>query len=282
VPVISGFIGATPKGVTTTLGRGGSDYSASLIAAAMRVREIQIWTDVTGMLSADPRVINSARTVTQLSYAEAAELAYFGAKVLHPKTIEPAVEHDIPLRICNSKTPQEFGTLVCSVPVATPRTVKAIAHKRGVTIVKITSARFLGAFGFLKQIFEIFDRHRTVVDILTTSEVSLSLSLENVSAGIVQELQKIGSVEVKPDLAVVSVVGEGLCGVSSIPAMVFSSIRDIPVLLISQGSSSSNLTFVVDEEYVESVVTRLHATFFDNCTEPAAEIAPVELAAIAA
>ncbi len=128
VPVLGGFIGATLKGITTTLGRGGSDYTASLVGAAMRAREIQIWTDVTGILTADPRVVDCAGTVTQLSYAEAAELAYFGAKVLHPKTIEPAVEYDIPLRICNSRAPEEFGTLVCSVPVATRRTVKAIAH----------------------------------------------------------------------------------------------------------------------------------------------------------
>ncbi len=135
------------------------------------------------------------------------------------------------------------------------------------TIVKITSARFLGAFGFLKQIFEIFDRYRTVVDILTTSEVSLSLSLEHLNPGIIQELQEIGSVEVKKDLAVVSVVGEGLLDVSSIPAIVFNTIKDIPVLLISQGSSSSNLTFVVDEDYVESAITRLHAKFFENWIE---------------
>jgi aspartate kinase len=283
VPVLGGFIGATLKGVTTTLGRGGSDYTASLIAAAMRAREIQIWTDVTGVLTTDPRVVKSARTVTRLSYAEAAELAYFGAKVLHPKTIQPAVKHDIPLRICNSRAPEEFGTLICSAPEGTPRTVKAVAHKSGVTIVKVTSARFFGSYGFLRRIFEIFDHHRTVVDVVTTSEVSLSLSLDEVSSlpDIVKELQEIGSVEVRTNLAVVCVVGEGLCGAPSIPAAVFNSIRGIPVLLISQGSSSSNLTFVVEQEFVESVIMRLHETFFENWVEPLSDIAGLELEAVA-
>lgn len=278
IPVLGGFIGATLKGVTTTLGRGGSDYTASLIAAAMKAREIQIWTDVTGVLTADPRVVDSACTVTQLSYGEAAELAYFGAKVLHPKTIQPAIKQDIPLRICNSRVPEEFGTLICAQPEATPRTVKAIAQKSGVTIVKVTSARFLGSYGFLRRIFEIFDHHRTVVDVVTTSEVSLSLSLDDVSAlpEIVKELEEIGSVEVKTNLAVVCVVGEGLCDARSVPAEVFSSIRDIPVMMISQGASGSNLTFVVDESDVKSVLTRLHETFFGNWMEPVPEIAPIE------
>ena len=282
VPVLGGFIGATVKGVTTTLGRGGSDYTASLIAAAMRAREIQIWTDVTGVLTADPRVVRTARTVTRLSYAEAAELAYFGAKVLHPKTIQPAIKHDIPLRICNSRAPEEFGTLICTAPEGMPRTVKAIAHKSGVTIVNVTSGRFLGAYGFLRRIFEIFDHHQTVVDVVTTSEVSLSLSLDDVSAlpDIIKELEEIGSVEVRRNLAVVCVVGEGLCGAPNIPAQVFNSIRDIPVMMISQGSSSSNLTFVVNQDHVKSVITRLHETFFETWIDQLPEIASLDLEAI--
>jgi len=279
VPVLGGFIGSTLKGITTTLGRGGSDYTASLIAAAMKSREIQIWTDVTGVLTANPRVVHSAYTVTQLSYAEAAELAYFGAKVLHPKTVQPAIRQDIPLRICNSRAPEEFGTLICAQPEGTPRTVKAIAHKTGVTIVKVTSGRFLGAYGFLRRIFEIFDRHQTVVDVVTTSEVSLSLSLDDVDTlpDILAELRQIGSVEVIRNLAVVSVVGEGLCGAPGVPAKIFNSISDVPILAISQGASSSNLTFVVDDMFVESVVTRLHETFFENWIDPISQITQLEL-----
>lgn len=283
IPVLGGFVGATLKGMTTTLGRGGSDYTAALVGAAIRAREIQIWTDVNGVLTADPRAVEAAYTVSRLSYAEAAELAYFGAKVLHPKTIQPAVKHDIPVRICNSRMPNEFGTLVCAAPETTPRRVKAIAHKTGVTTIKVTSARFLGAYGFLRRIFEIFDRHRTVVDVVTTSEVSLSLSLEDVSAlpHIIEELQQLGSVEVKTNRAVVCVVGEGLCGAPRTTSAVFNSIRNIPVTLISQGASSSNLTFVVDQDCVKSVVTRLHQTLFESGMGELQEINDLDLQAVA-
>jgi aspartate kinase len=234
-------------------------------------------------MTADPRVVKAAHTVARLSYAEASELAYFGAKVLHPKTIQPAIKHDIPVRICNSRAPDDFGTLVCAEPRTGPRTVKAIAHKTGVTTVKVTSGRFLGAYGFLRRIFEIFDWHRTVVDVVTTSEVSLSMSLDDVRTlpAIVKELKQIGSVEVSTNRAVVCIVGEGLCGAPRITASVFNSIRNIPVTLISQGASSSNLTFVVDEECVKTVVTRLHQTFFENGIEEFEEMVPLELLSIA-
>jgi aspartate kinase len=176
--VLGGFIAATTHGATTTLGRGGSDYTAALIGAALSANEIQIWTDVTGVLTADPRVVPEAQTVERLSYSEAAELAYFGAKVLHPKTIQPAIENAIPVRICNSRAPEESGTLVGPTETS-PSTLKAIAHKTGVTIVQITSARMLGAYGFLSALFDVFDRYRTVIDVVTTSEVSVSLSLDD-------------------------------------------------------------------------------------------------------
>ena len=279
VPVLGGFIGATLNGITTTLGRGGSDYTAALVGAAIRAREIQIWTDVDGVLTADPRVVESAHTVARLSYAEASELAYFGARVLHPKTIQPATRYDIPLRICNSRTPDAFGTLISAEPDASSRTIKAIAHKTGVTTVKVTSGRFLGAYGFLRRIFEIFDRHRTVVDVVSTSEVSLSLSLDDISAlpSILNELQQIGAVEFKTHRAVVCVVGEGLSGVPRITAAVFDSIKNIPISLISQGVSSSNLTFVVDEEHVKWVVTKLHERFFENAIGSVQETTALEL-----
>ena len=264
VPVLGGFIGATVDGTTTTLGRGGSDYTAALIGAALNAREIQIWTDVTGVLTADPRVVPAAQTIERLSYSEAAELAYFGAKVLHPKTIQPAIENSIPVRICNSRAPQERGTLVGPETEMSARTVKAIAHKTGVTTVQITSARMLGAYGFLRALFEVFDRHRTVVDVVTTSEVSVSLSLDDDSAlpQIVEELEQLGTVRVEKGRAIICVVGEGLRGTPGIAARVFSTISDINVTLISQGASSINFTFAIEEERVKEAVTRLHEAFF--------------------
>jgi len=263
VPVLGGFIGSTKQGVTTTLGRGGSDYTAALIGAALGVREIQIWTDVTGVLTADPRVVPEAQTIGRLSYGEAAELAYFGAKVLHPKTIQPAIENSIPVRICNSRAPHEPGTLVGPETETSPRTIKAIAHKTGVTTVQISSARMLGAYGFLRALFEVFDRHRTVVDVVTTSEVSVSLSLDDASAlpAIVAELEQLGSVRVEEGRAIICVVGEGLRGTPGIAARVFSTISDINVTLISQGASSINFTFAIEEERVKEAVTRLHKEF---------------------
>lgn len=264
VPVLGGFIAATLQGVPTTLGRGGSDYTAALIGAALHVDEIQIWTDVTGVLTADPRVVPNAQTIDRLSYSEAAELAYFGAKVLHPKTIQPAIENSIPVRICNSRMPQERGTLVGPQSETSPRTIKAIAHKTGVTIVQITSARMLGAFGFLRALFEVFERHRTVVDVVTTSEVSVSLSLDDANAlpAIVEELQQLGTVGIEKGRAIICVVGEGLRGTPGIAGRVFGTISDINVSLISQGASSVNFTFVIGEERINEAVIRLHDQFF--------------------
>jgi len=264
VPVLGGFIAATATGATTTLGRGGSDYTAALIGAALETHEIQIWTDVTGVLTADPRVVPEAQTVERLSYGEAAELAYFGAKVLHPKTIQPAIESCIPVRICNSHAPHERGTLVGPQTETTPRTLKAIAHKTGVTTVQITSARMLGAYGFLRALFEVFERHRTVVDVVTTSEVSVSLSLDDDSTlpEIVEELMKLGTVGIEKGLAIICVVGEGLQGKPGIAAKVFSTISDINVTLISQGASRINFTFAIEEARVNEAVRRLHEAFF--------------------
>ncbi|MFN2406711.1 MAG: lysine-sensitive aspartokinase 3 [Pyrinomonadaceae bacterium] len=270
VPVVGGFIGATREGATTTLGRGGSDYTAAILGAALRSEEIQIWTDVTGVLTADPRVVPDAQTIERLSYSEAAELAYFGAKVLHPKTIQPAIEDRIPVRICNSREPHERGTLVGpppeTSPETSPRTIRAIAHKKGVTTVQITSARMLGAYGFLRALFEVFDRHRTVVDVVTTSEVSVSLSLDDDTTlpAIVEELERLGTVRVEKEQAIICVVGEGLRGTPGIAARVFSTISDINVTLISQGASSINFTFAIEETRVEEAVNRLHEAFFSK------------------
>jgi len=266
VPVLGGYIAATQAGRTTTLGRGGSDYSAALVGAALDAREIQIWTDVSGVLTADPRVVPAARPIPRLSYAEAAELAYFGARVLHPKSIQPATDRGIPVRICNSRAPQDPGTLVDAEPDVRPGAVKAIAHKTGVTVLQVVSSRMLGAYGFLRALFEVFDRHRTEVDVVTTSEVSVSLTLEHARSlpAIVSELRSLGEVSVEPHRAIVCVVGEGLRTTPGIAARVFATVRDINVSLISQGASRVNLTFVVEEGRVREAVQRLHEALFER------------------
>jgi aspartate kinase len=269
VPVLGGFIGSTVTGETTTLGRGGSDYTAAIIGAALASEEIQIWTDVPGVLTADPRVAPKARTVPRLSFAEASELAYFGARVLHPKTLYPAVERDIPVRICNSRAPDGRSTVVVGESETSPQTVKAIAHKTGVTTVQITSARMLGAYGFLRAIFEIFDKYRTAVDVVTTSEVSVSLSLDDTTAlpAIVGELEKLGTVTIEEERAILCIVGEGLRSTPGIAARIFTTISDINVSLISQGASRINLTFAVEEARAREAVMRLHKEFFEKSAE---------------
>ncbi|HEY6229293.1 MAG TPA: aspartate kinase, partial [Verrucomicrobiae bacterium] len=266
IPVLGGFIGSTERGVTTTLGRGGSDYTAALVGAALNAREIQIWTDVSGVLTADPRIVPSAKTIPVLSYQEAAELAYFGAKVLHPKTIQPAIERNIAVRVCNSRAPKDQGTLIVSESRATPQTVKAIAHKNGITTVQVTSARMLGAYGFLRKLFEVFDEHKTAVDVVTTSEVSVSLSVDDASSltELIGDLEKLGTVEVEEDRTIISVVGEGLRSTPGIAARVFSVISDINVSMISVGASSVNLTFMVDAAHAEEAITRLHRICFES------------------
>ena len=272
IPVLGGFIGATLGGETTTLGRGGSDYTAALIGAALEAKEIQIWTDVPGVLTADPRLVPSARTVPHLSFEEAAELAYFGAKVLHPKTLHPAIERGIPVRICNSRAQEGGSTLVVGESKKSFQTVKAIAHKTGVTTVQVTSTRMLGAYGFLRALFEVFAEHKTAVDVVTTSEVSVSLSLDDTTSlsEIVAELEKLGSVTIEEKRAILCVVGEGLRTTPGIAARIFSTISDINVSLISQGASRINLTFAVEEERVRETVARLHKEFFESAESEAA------------
>ena len=272
IPVLGGFIGSTVDGDTTTLGRGGSDYSAAIFGAALECEEIQIWTDVPGVLTADPRLVPEAHTVPQMSFEEAAELAYFGAKVLHPKTLQPAIERNIPVRICNSRNPAGGSTLVTATTEKSSAGVKAIAHKTGVTTVQITAARMLGAYGFLRRLFEVFDEHRTAVDVVTTSEVSVSLSLDDTTSlpAIVEDLKTLGSVSVEEGRAILCVVGEGLRSTPGIAARVFSTIDDINVSLISQGASRINLTFAIEEARVREAVKRLHDEFFAREVESAA------------
>ena len=265
VPVLGGFIGSTLEGATTTLGRGGSDFSAALVGAALRAAEVQIWTDVSGFLAADPRVVPGARTIPRLSYAEAAELAYFGAKVLHPGTMQPAVQLGLPVRIRNSREPRAPGTAITGTREVSAQGIKAIAHKRGITLVQVTAARMLGEFGFLRALFEVFERHETSVDIVATSEVSVSLTIDDAGAlpSIIADLEILGEVRAESGYAIVCAVGEGLRSTPGVAGRIFGALGDTNIVLISHGASTTNLTFVVLERDVEGVVARLHECFFD-------------------
>ena len=264
VPIMGGFIAGSRSGETTTLGRGGSDYSAAIIAAALNANELQIWTDVTGVMTCDPRICGDARTIPILSYEEAAELAYFGAKVLHPKTIKPAVDHGIPVRVCNTFEPAEVGTMVLGESGEAPNKIKSIAHKKNITILRITSARMLGSYGFMSAVFQVFERYRTVIDVISTSEVSIALTLDNTAEidKIVTELQRLGDVEVDPGYAVICVVGEGLRASTGLASKIFSRIDDVNIALVSHGASAVNLTFVIKETVVADVIKKLHGEFF--------------------
>jgi aspartate kinase len=264
IPVMGGFIAGSRSGETTTLGRGGSDYSAALVGAALRAREIQIWTDVTGVLTTDPRIVPEARTLPVLSYEEAAELAYFGAKVLHPKTIQPAVDRAIPVRVCNSHAPSERGTMILAQSEVAENKIKSIAYKRGITILRISSARMLGSYGFMSALFQVFERHRTVIDVISTSEVSLALTVDNTSSleNVVTDLKRLGEVETEEGNAVVCVVGEGLRESPGLASKIFSELENVNISLISHGASAVNLTFVVKEDQLVDVVERLHDAFF--------------------
>jgi len=264
VPVMGGFIGATAHGVTTTLGRGGSDYSAAIFGACLGVDEIQIWTDVDGMLTADPRVVSSPVLVPELSFNEASELAYFGAKVLHPSTILPAVANNIPVRILNSRRPEVKGTMITAEGRGDGGTLTALACKRGVTVVDITSSRMLMAFGFLRRLFEVFERFRTPVDVVTTSEVSVSVTVDNTRRidDIVSNLRNFAEVSTEPDMAIVCIVGENLRSDPTLFCRAVNALETIPLRLVSQAGSRRNITFVMRDSDVVSAMNLLHDQFF--------------------
>ena len=264
VPVMGGFIGATREGVRTTIGRGGSDFSAAIVGAGLGAKTIEIWTDVDGMLTTDPNLCRDARRIKAISFEEAAELAYFGAKVLHPATLLPAIQKNIPVRVLNSRDPKCDGTTITARAPKCRNTFKAIAAKKRITIVDVVAARMLMAHGFLRSIFEVFDRHRCPVDVVSTSEVSVSLTVDSNEAipAIAADLAKIADVKYEGRKAIVCLVGENLRGTNGIAAQVFSAIADINVRMISQGASEINITFVIDEDAVPEVVNRLHQKFF--------------------
>ena len=264
VVVMGGFIGATQTGVTTTLGRGGSDFSAAIVGAGIGAGEIQIWTDVDGMLTCDPRIAAGGRRVKLISFAEAAELAYFGAKVLHPATVLPAVEKNIPVLILNSRRPEAEGTRIIAGAVPCSNAVKSIACKRNITLVNVVSTRMLMAYGFLKRIFDIFDRFETPVDMVATSEVSVSLTIDNTTKldSILADLRQFSEAGVEEDQAIVCLVGDNIRYTPGVSARVFRALGDVNVRMVSQGASLLNLSLVVNGADLKRAVELLHAEFF--------------------
>jgi aspartate kinase len=269
VPVLPGFIGATGEGVATTLGRGGSDWSASLFGALLDAEEIQIWTDVDGMMTCDPRAVAKARPVPEVSFAEAAELAYFGAKVLHPATIRPALDKGIPVRVLNTLNPRTPGTRIVAEAAGEIGVPRALAFKKGISVVLIREPVMLMAHGFLHRVFEVFARHRTSVDLIATSEVSVSLSVDDTSmlSAIEWDLSELGEVQILRRMAIVSVVGRGFARHPGLAARIFGSLRAINIVMISFGASDVNVSFVVAEADAEPAVRALHAEFFEE-TQP--------------
>ncbi|MDF1567368.1 MAG: aspartate kinase [Spirochaetaceae bacterium] len=262
--ITQGFIGTGNNGVTTTLGRGGSDYSASILGAALGAEEIQIWTDVNGIMTCDPRIIPQAATISDITYLEAGELAFFGAKVVHPATIQPAVSHGIPVLVKDTGAPHEKGTRIAAG--AGEPGLKALSAKKGITVVSITSSRMLEAHGFLRRIFAIFDAAETPVDLVTTSEVSVSVTIDKTDAleGILEKLEALGQVTVESGQAILCMVGRDLWKDPVFPAKAFGALEHIPVRMISLGASEVNLSVVVPEQKVEEALKSLHRRFFED------------------
>jgi aspartate kinase len=264
LPVLGGFIAATKNRVTTTLGRGSSDYSATLFSAALGARETQIWTDVDGVMTADPSLVSSARTVPQLSYEEAAELARLGASVLHSKMIQPVIGQKIPIRILNSRAPDGRGTLICADAESRNSAVKAIAHKPALAGIEITSTPAFVANGFLGAIRKIFDRHDVLMEIVATSEVGVSLACPEagVLPAMVRDLQEVGRVETKRGRVLISLVGEGLQSVGNARKLL-NTLREIDPALTWYRASSLSLTAIVTVDLVDRVVHQIHSGIFE-------------------
>jgi aspartate kinase len=266
VPVMGGFIASSEAGLTTTLGRGGSDYTGALVGGALGADTIEIWTDVDGIMTADPRVCPDALRVKVISFEEAAELAYFGAKVLHPATILPAVKKNIPVQVLNSRNAGCEGTRIIAMAPRCKSPFKSIAVKKKLSIIDIVASRMLMSHGFLSQMFAIFDKHRCPVDMVSTSEVSVSLTVDSNSSlpEIAADLSKLADVRYEPRKALVCMVGDDIRGQSGIAAQVFNAIRHVNVRMISQGASEINMSFMIDEEDADEAVRSLHAAFFQN------------------
>lgn len=266
LPVMGGYVGGHAGGatrrVTTTLGRGGSDYSAALLGAALDAEAIEIWTDVDGMLTGDPRVVEGARLIEHIRFDEAAELAAFGAKVLHPSTIAPAVKRGIPVFIYNSRRPEGRGTRITADAPA--RALTAVAGKASVTVVKVRSPRMLLAHGVLRRIFEVFERNRVSVDVVATSEVSVSMTVDDASRldTLLVELAPFGDVVIERNRAILSLVGSALGRGSRTMARALAALGDVRLHMISLSATEINLTLIVDGDQLQPAMRAVHAEFF--------------------
>jgi len=263
-PVMGGFIGSNAEGITTTLGRGGSDYTAALVGGGMHAGAIEIWTDVNGIMTTDPRICPDALRVKTISFEEAAELAYFGAKVLHPATILPAVQKSIPVWVLNSRNAENEGTKITAMAPRCASPFKSIAAKKRLTIIDIVASRMLMSHGYLKAVFDVFDKYKCAIDMVSTSEVSISLSVDSNQQlpEICAELAKIADVKMEGHKALVCLVGEDIRGHNGIAGRVFSAVSHVNLRMISQGASEINMSFMIDEEDVEEAVRSLHRVFF--------------------
>jgi aspartate kinase len=266
VPVMGGFIGSNEAGQTTTLGRGGSDYTGALVGGAIESEAIEIWTDVDGIMTADPRVCPDALRVKVISFEEAAELAYFGAKVLHPATILPAVKKNIPVYVLNSRNAACEGTRIISVAPHCKSPFKSIAVKKKLTIIDVVASRMLMSHGYLSQMFAVFDKHKCPVDMVSTSEVSVSLTVDSNASlpEIAADLRALADVTYEAKKALICMVGEDIRGQNGIAAQVFNAIRHINVRMISQGASEINMSFMIEEDDADEAVRSLHAAFFKD------------------
>ena len=266
IPVMGGFIGSTAEGATTTLGRGGSDYTAALVGGSLHAGAIEIWTDVNGIMTTDPRVCPDALRVKTISFEEAAELAYFGAKVLHPATILPAVQKNIPVWVLNSRNPANGGTQITALAPHCKSPFKSIAAKKRLTIVDVVANRMLMSHGYLKAVFDIFDKYKCAVDMVSTSEVSISLTVDSNEKlpEICADLSKIADVKYEGRKALICLVGEDIRGHNGIAGQVFTAVKHVNVRMISQGASEINMSFMIDEDDVDEAIRSLHAHFFTN------------------
>ncbi len=261
--ITQGFICSDAAGNIDNLGRGGSDYSAALMGSAIGAGEVQIWTDIDGMHNNDPRYVSGTRPIARMSFDEAAELAYFGAKILHPATILPCKERGIAVALKNTMNPEAEGTLITSNETEDGR-VHAVAAKDGITVIRIDSARMLMAYGFLRRVFEVFERHHTPIDMIATSEVAVSLTIDDDSqlTAIESELQELGSIEVERDNTIVCVVGDLGYASNGVAADILEGVEEIPVKMISYGASRRSMAMLIDTRYKRDFLQSLNDHLF--------------------
>lgn len=266
IPLVTGYIGKTKNGDITTLGRNGSDYTATILGAAVGAKEVQIWTDVDGIMTADPNIVKSAKTIEVLSFPEASELAYYGGKLAHPFTILPAIRKNIPVRVLNTFKPDHPGTQIVAHVDGSRKGVKSIAYKKHQIIINLESSQMLMGHGFLSRIFDTFARHEIVINMVSTSEVSVSVTTDspkNLDKAI-GDLSKDFEVTVEKDKTIICVVGDGIKYIPGVSGDVFSALRDaaVNINMISQGASKINLAFVINTEDVPVAIRALHQKFF--------------------